>query len=112
VFLLTAHRASGRADEVMASSYGLLDLTAYGRQELWEDSPEGWPQRWVPKVASSGWTGVLTDRGCGGVVAATPHCGRGCGRSGGLGYGGPLWPGRAVRVVLAPARAVAVSSRG
>lgn len=22
----------------------LLDLTAYGRQEDWEDSPEGWPQ--------------------------------------------------------------------
>ena len=24
----------------MAPSYGLLDLTVYGRQELWEDSPE------------------------------------------------------------------------
>ena len=22
----------------------LLDLTPYGRQETWEDSPEGWPQ--------------------------------------------------------------------
>ena len=21
-----------------------LDLTPYGRQEEWEDSPEGWPQ--------------------------------------------------------------------
>jgi hypothetical protein len=30
----------------MAPSYGLLDLTVYGRQEFWEDSPEGWPQRW------------------------------------------------------------------
>jgi hypothetical protein len=29
----------------MAPSYGLLDLTVYGRQEFWEDSPEGWPQR-------------------------------------------------------------------
>jgi predicted dithiol-disulfide oxidoreductase (DUF899 family) len=37
---------SGRGDEVMAPSYGLLDRTVYGRQELWEDSPEGWPQRW------------------------------------------------------------------
>lgn len=27
-------------------SYGLLDLTVYGRQELWEDSPESWPQHW------------------------------------------------------------------
>jgi hypothetical protein len=31
---------------VMAPSYGLLDRTVYGRQELWEDSPEGWPLRW------------------------------------------------------------------
>lgn len=22
----------------------LLDLTPYGRQETWEESPEGWPQ--------------------------------------------------------------------
>jgi len=33
----------------MASSYGLLDRTVYGRQELWEDAPEGWPQRWGSK---------------------------------------------------------------
>jgi predicted dithiol-disulfide oxidoreductase (DUF899 family) len=37
---------TGRGNEVMAPSYGLLDLTAYGRQERWEDSPEGWPQQW------------------------------------------------------------------
>ena len=37
---------TGRGNEVMAPSYGLLDLTVYGRQEFWEDSPEGWPQRW------------------------------------------------------------------
>ncbi len=36
---------SGRAAEVMTPTYGLLDQTAYGRQETWEDSPEGWPQR-------------------------------------------------------------------
>jgi hypothetical protein len=27
----------------------MLDMTVYGRQELWEDSPEGWPQRWGSK---------------------------------------------------------------
>jgi predicted dithiol-disulfide oxidoreductase (DUF899 family) len=37
---------TGRGNELMAPSYGLLDLTAYGRQELWEDSPAGWPQHW------------------------------------------------------------------
>jgi predicted dithiol-disulfide oxidoreductase (DUF899 family) len=34
-----------RGVEAMDNSYRLLDLTAYGRQELWEDSPPGWPQR-------------------------------------------------------------------
>lgn len=37
--------SSGRAAEAMAPSYGLLDMTVYGRQEAWEDSPEGWPRR-------------------------------------------------------------------
>ena len=37
---------TSRGNEVMAPSYGLLDLTVYGRQEIWEDSPEGWPQPW------------------------------------------------------------------
>lgn len=37
---------TGRGVEVMAPSYGLLDLTVYGRQEIWEDSPEDWPKRW------------------------------------------------------------------
>jgi predicted dithiol-disulfide oxidoreductase (DUF899 family) len=37
---------TGRGVEVMAPSYGLLDMTVYGRQEEWEDSPAGWPQTW------------------------------------------------------------------
>ena len=37
---------TGRGNEVMGSSYGLLDLTVYGRKETWEDSPAGWPQHW------------------------------------------------------------------
>jgi predicted dithiol-disulfide oxidoreductase (DUF899 family) len=36
--------SSGRAAEALAPSYGLLDMTVYGRQETWEDSPDGWPQ--------------------------------------------------------------------
>ena len=28
----------------MDNNYRLLDLTVYGRQETWEDSPPGWPQ--------------------------------------------------------------------
>jgi predicted dithiol-disulfide oxidoreductase (DUF899 family) len=35
---------TGRGTEAAALSYHLLDLTPYGRQETWEDSPAGWPQ--------------------------------------------------------------------
>ncbi len=34
-----------RGVEAMDNSYRLLDLTVYGRQEAWEDSPAGWPHR-------------------------------------------------------------------
>ncbi|MER7198572.1 hypothetical protein CG723_17520 [Streptomyces sp. CB01635] len=35
---------TGRGVEAMDQTYSLLDRTAYGRQEPWEDSPAGWPQ--------------------------------------------------------------------
>ena len=35
-----------RGAEAMDYSYALMDLTVYGRQEPWEDSPPGWPQPW------------------------------------------------------------------
>ena len=33
-----------RGDEAMGTTWSYLDLSALGRQEEWEDSPEGWPQ--------------------------------------------------------------------
>jgi len=40
----------GRGVEALGSIWTFLDLTALGRQEEWEDSPEGWshspPYRW------------------------------------------------------------------
>ncbi|MBV9796364.1 MAG: DUF899 domain-containing protein [Actinobacteria bacterium] len=33
-----------RGVETMDNNYALMDLTVYGRQESWEDSPPGWPQ--------------------------------------------------------------------
>jgi|SRR5215472_10424831 len=33
-----------RGVEAMDNNYRLLDLTVYGRQETWEDSPTDWPQ--------------------------------------------------------------------
>ena len=79
---------TGRGNEVMTPSYGLLDLTVYGRQETWEDSPAGWPQRWGANTSepnafrSSGrpisqWSrlaaGRSDDLGTGATTTA-PHC--------------------------------------
>ena len=33
-----------RGDEAMGGTWNYLDITALGRQEEWEDSPEGYPQ--------------------------------------------------------------------
>jgi predicted dithiol-disulfide oxidoreductase (DUF899 family) len=35
---------SGRGDEQLGSVWSYLDLTPFGRQETWEESPAGWPQ--------------------------------------------------------------------
>ena len=35
---------NGRGDEVLGSNWSFLDVTALGRQEDWEDSPDGYPQ--------------------------------------------------------------------
>ena len=35
---------NSRGDEQMGSTWNYLDITALGRQEKWEDSPEGYPQ--------------------------------------------------------------------
>jgi predicted dithiol-disulfide oxidoreductase (DUF899 family) len=37
---------NGRGVEAVDNSYALMDLTTYGRQEYWEESPAGWPQQW------------------------------------------------------------------
>jgi predicted dithiol-disulfide oxidoreductase (DUF899 family) len=35
---------NNRGDEALGSTWSYMDLTALGRQEDWEDSPEGYPQ--------------------------------------------------------------------
>jgi predicted dithiol-disulfide oxidoreductase (DUF899 family) len=68
---------NNRGDEQMGNTWNYLDVTALGRQEKWEDSPEGYPQsdpytwwnwhdnyeaektpnsRWVEVVAAAGET--------------------------------------------------------
>ena len=36
--------SNGRGDEVTATTWSYLDMTALGRHEEWEDSPDGYPQ--------------------------------------------------------------------
>jgi predicted dithiol-disulfide oxidoreductase (DUF899 family) len=46
-----------RGVQAMDYSYALMDLTVYGRQEPWEDSPGGWPQPWQdgpPRMRTNG----------------------------------------------------------
>ncbi len=39
------YSAYARGVESVNDSYSLLDCTPFGRQEDWEDSPRGWPQK-------------------------------------------------------------------
>jgi predicted dithiol-disulfide oxidoreductase (DUF899 family) len=48
---------TGRGTEAGATSYHLLDLTVYGRQETSESSPEGWPQLYDPSAGDQFRTG-------------------------------------------------------
>jgi predicted dithiol-disulfide oxidoreductase (DUF899 family) len=44
---------NGRGTEQLSQTFPLIDLLPYGRQEEWQDSPEGWPR--LPAYA--GWHG-------------------------------------------------------
>ena len=44
---------NNRGDEAMGSTWSYLDITALGRQEDWEDSPEGYPR--TPPYAWWNW---------------------------------------------------------
>ncbi|WP_159620503.1 DUF899 domain-containing protein [Ruania rhizosphaerae] len=44
---------NGRGTEQLTHTFPLIDLLPYGRQEEWQDSPDGWPQR----PTYSGWPG-------------------------------------------------------
>jgi len=44
---------NNRGDEALGSTWSYLDMTALGRQEEWEDSPEGYPH--TPPYAWWNW---------------------------------------------------------
>ena len=52
VFL--TYSTTGRGNEPVNGSLGLLDMTPYGRREAWEDNPEGWPEAPRPARRSVG----------------------------------------------------------
>jgi predicted dithiol-disulfide oxidoreductase (DUF899 family) len=53
--ILRTYFINDRGDEALGSTFSYLDMTALGRQEAWEDSPEGYPQ--TPRAAGPtvGW---------------------------------------------------------
>jgi predicted dithiol-disulfide oxidoreductase (DUF899 family) len=42
--IFRTYMINSRGDESMGTVWSYLDMTALGRQEEWEDSPEGYPQ--------------------------------------------------------------------
>ena len=57
--MFETYYTGGRGVEIMAPTHGLLDMTVYGRQETWEQSPDGWPQPWGdarPRGLANEWT--------------------------------------------------------
>jgi predicted dithiol-disulfide oxidoreductase (DUF899 family) len=78
-----------RGAEVMDYNYALMDLTVFGRQEAWEDSPAGWPQRGSITRTDSGapdWTPIASWPG-GRPIAQWPRLA--AGRSDDLGTAAP-----------------------
>ena len=61
------YATTGRGNEPVNGSLGLLDMTPYGRGEAWEDKPEGWPE--APQadspVGGHGATLLVLALGCG-----------------------------------------------
>ncbi len=50
---------NNRGDELMGNTWTYLDITALGRQEEWEDSPEGYPQ--TPTYEWQNWHDAYSD---------------------------------------------------
>ncbi|MBV9088326.1 MAG: DUF899 domain-containing protein [Mycobacteriaceae bacterium] len=57
--VLRTYFINNRGDEALGSTWSYLDMTALGRQEDWEDSPEGYPQ--TPAYAWWNWHDAYGD---------------------------------------------------
>jgi predicted dithiol-disulfide oxidoreductase (DUF899 family) len=77
--LFRTYFVNGRGDEALSNTFSYLDITALGRQEKWEDSPEGYPQtppyEWWHWHDQYGWSTpdeAYRDQIARGVAAAGP----------------------------------------
>ena len=59
--VLRTYFINNRGDEALGGTWSYLDMTALGRQELWEDSPEGYPDT-APYSGGIGTTNTVTLR--------------------------------------------------
>jgi predicted dithiol-disulfide oxidoreductase (DUF899 family) len=57
--IFRTYLVNNRGDETMGSTWSYLDITALGRQEEWEDSPEGYPQ--TPTYVWQNWHDAYED---------------------------------------------------
>jgi hypothetical protein len=73
---------NNRGDEALGNTWSYLDITALGRQEEWEDSPDGYPQtpayqwwNWHDNYTSPpdrGWSDTV-ERGVAGFTTEDAH---------------------------------------
>ena len=83
---------NARGDEAFGTTWSYLDMTALGRQEEWEDSPEGYPQ--TPPYEWWNWNDDYTDappsEGWSAAVERGIQAGQGRRRPGSLRAGVPM----------------------
>src|SRR3989440_12960024 len=83
---------NNRGDEAFGTTWSYLDMTALGRQEEWEDSPEGYPQ--TPPYEWWNWNDDYTDappsEGWSAAVERGIQAGQGRRRPGSLRAGVPM----------------------
>ena len=71
---------NSRGDEQMGNTWNYLDITALGRQEEWEESPEGYPQ--TPPYEWWNWHDEYGNDEASARVLEQVRRGRAAGRSG------------------------------
>jgi len=71
---------NSRGDEAMGGTWAYLDMTALGRQEVWEDSPDGYPQ--TPPYEWWNWHDEYGNDEASAKVLEQVHRGRATGQAG------------------------------